>query len=200
MPEKSNNLPVTKRYITTHSTEGESVFISHSQIPEYIPSKPISDDGYIALLYATVTNPVAVDDENDVQAYDEFLHTSPGLTTPLGTVLRTIDLRPGKTTPMHRTVSVDYGVVLEGEVDLILDSGQSRILRRGDVSIQRGTAHSYRNRSDTEWCRLLFVFLPMQKLNIKGRDLDQEVYDEHYDKESGSEDGSQAGNGKEKTS
>lgn len=176
------------------------MFISHSQIPEYIPSKPISDDGDIALLYATVSNPVSVDDEIDVQAYDEYLHTSPGLTTSLGTVLRTIDLHPGKTSPMHRTVSVDYGVVLEGEVDLILDSGQSRTLRRGDVSIQRGTAHSYRNRSDTEWCRMLFVFLPMQKLTIKGRDLDQEVYDEHYDHDTGSENESQGGNGNGKGS
>lgn len=34
---------------------------------------------------------------------------------------------------MHRTVSIDYGVVLEGEIELTLDSGESRIMRRGDV-------------------------------------------------------------------
>jgi hypothetical protein len=42
---------------------------------------------------------------------------------------------------------------------------------------------------------MLFVFLPMQKLSIKGRDLDTEVYDEHYDRESGSDDESQGENG-----
>lgn len=180
---KSNDLPDIRRYITAHSTDGESVFLSHTQIPEYIPSKPAGEDGDIALVYTTSTMPVVLDDEEDVADYDDFLHTPPGLTTSQGTVMRTIDLRPGKVTPMHRTVSIDYGVVLEGEVDLILDSGQSRILRRGDVSIQRGTAHSYRNRSTTEWVRMLFTFMPIQKLNIKGKDLDAEVYDEQFDQE-----------------
>lgn len=180
---KPNDLPDIRRYITAHSTDGESVFLSHTQIPEYIPSKPAGEDGDIALVYTTSATPVVLDNEEDVADYDDFLHTPPGLTTSQGTVMRTIDLRPGKVTPMHRTVSIDYGVVLEGEVDLILDSGQSRILRRGDVSIQRGTAHSYRNRSTTEWVRMLFTFMPIQKLNIKGKDLDAEVYDEQFDQE-----------------
>ncbi|EAW12258.1 cupin domain-containing protein [Aspergillus clavatus NRRL 1] len=184
MSQKPNNLPSIKRFITTHSSDGESIFLSHAQIPDYIPSKPISDDGDIALLYTTVTNPVSIDDENDIAIYDEFLHTSPGLTTSLGTVLRTIDLRPGEMTPMHRTVSVDYAIVVEGEVEIILDSGESRSMRRGDVCVQRGTAHSCKNRSTTEWCRMMFVFLPMLKITIKGHDMSEEVYDEQYDEDS----------------
>lgn len=177
-----NNLPYIHRYITTHSAEGEAVFVSHSQIPDYMPSKPAGGDGEIALLYATTNVPISIDDEADIAMYDEFLHQPPGLTTGQGTVFRLIDLRPGKITPMHRTVSLDYGVVLEGEVDLILDSGASRHMRRGDVSVQRGTAHSFRNRSNSEWCRMLFVFLPMQKITIKGKEMGEEVYDEGYDK------------------
>lgn len=185
-PHKDNDLPYIHRYITTHSTDGEAVFVSHSQIPDYIPSKPAGEDGEIALLYATTSVPASIDDEADVAMYDEFLHQPPGLTTGQGTVFRLIDLRPGKVTPMHRTVSLDYGVVLEGEVDLILDSGADRHMYRGDVSVQRGTAHAFRNSSDTEWCRLLFVFLPIQQLTIKGRPMEAEVYDEPYEK-SGSE-------------
>lgn len=177
----ANNLPYIHRYITTHSADGEAVFVSHSQIPDYMPSKPAGEDGEIALLYATTTVPISIDDEADIAQYDEFLHQPPGLTTG-GTVFRLIDLRPGKTTPMHRTVSLDYGVVIEGEVDLILDSGESRHMRRGDVSVQRGTAHSFRNRSDSNWCRMLFVFLPMQKIIIKGKEMGEEVYDEPYEK------------------
>lgn len=184
---RKKDLPDIRRYITTHSTEGEAVFLSHSQIPEYIPSKPIADEGDIALLFATVTHPIIVEDETDLSAYDDLLHTSPGLTTPQGTVLRTIDLRPKSKTPMHRTVSLDYGIILEGEVDLILDSGQTRTMKRGDICIQRGTAHSFRNRSQTEWCRLLFVFLPMKTINIKGRDLEEEIYDEGFDETDGNE-------------
>lgn len=180
---KPNNLPDIHRYITAHSPEGESVFLSHTQLPDYIPSRPAGEDGDIALLYATSGTPVVLDDEVDVAEYDDYLHTPPGLTTPQGTVVRTIDLRPGKITPMHRSVSLDYGVVLEGEVDLILDSGQSRVLKRGDVSVQRGTAHSFRNCSNTEWVRMLFVFLPIHKMTIQGKDMDPEVYDEEFDKE-----------------
>jgi quercetin dioxygenase-like cupin family protein len=182
---KENNLPHIHRYITTHSTDGEAVFVSHAQIPDYMPSKPAGEDGEIALLYATTSTPTNVDDEADIAMYDEFLHQPPGITTEAGTVFRMVDLRPGKVTPMHRTVSVDYGIVLNGEVDLILDSGASRLLRRGDVCVQRGTAHCFRNMSSTEWCRMLFVFLPMHMITIKGKDLDMEVYDEPYEKPDG---------------
>ena len=40
---------------------------------------------------------------------------------------------------MHRTQSLDFGVVLEGEIELVLDSGETRLLKRGDVAVQRGT-------------------------------------------------------------
>lgn len=183
MPDsKANDLPLIHRYITTHSTDDEAVFVSHAQIPDYMPSTPAGEDGEIALLYATTSIPTNADAEADIAMYDELLHQPPGLTTGSGTVFRMIDLRPGKVSPMHRTVSLDYGIVVEGEVDLILDSGARRYLRRGDVCVQRGTAHSFRNRSETEWCRMLFVFLPLQMLNVKGKDLTEEVYDEPYEK------------------
>jgi len=46
---------------------------------------------------------------------------------------------------MHRTVSLDYGIVLEGDVELVLDSGEKRAMKQGDVAIQRGTNHAWRN-------------------------------------------------------
>lgn len=184
---KENNLPHIRRYITTHNTDGEAVFVSHAQVPDYMPSKPAGEDGEIALLYATTITPINVDDEADIAMYDEFLHQPPGLTTEAGTTFRMLDIRPGKFTPMHRTVSLDYGVVVDGEVELILDSGASRLMHRGDVCVQRGTAHSFKNKSATEWCRMLFVFLPMDMLTINGKAMNMEVYDEPYDKADGEE-------------
>ena len=58
---------------------------------------------------------------------------------------------------MHRTETVDYGVVLSGEIDLILDTGSVR-LQTGDVVIQRGTNHAWGNNSGRP-CRMLFVLL-----------------------------------------
>ena len=58
---------------------------------------------------------------------------------------------------MHRTQSIDYGIVIEGEMTLVLEAGETR-LRRGDVVIQRGTNHAWANRSGRP-CRMLFVLI-----------------------------------------
>lgn len=58
---------------------------------------------------------------------------------------------------MHRTESVDYGVVIEGELTLVLDEGEVQ-LRPGSVVVQRGTNHAWANRSGVP-CRMLFVLV-----------------------------------------
>jgi uncharacterized cupin superfamily protein len=58
---------------------------------------------------------------------------------------------------MHRTESIDYGIVLEGEITLIVDEGET-IVRAGDIVIQRGTNHGWANRSGKN-CRIAFVLI-----------------------------------------
>ena len=58
---------------------------------------------------------------------------------------------------MHRTETVDYGIVLEGEVTLILDVGET-LVRAGDIVIQRGTNHGWANRSGRH-CRIAFILI-----------------------------------------
>jgi mannose-6-phosphate isomerase-like protein (cupin superfamily) len=58
---------------------------------------------------------------------------------------------------MHRTESVDYGIVIEGEMTLVLDEGEV-LLKPGSVVIQRGTNHAWANRS-AQPCRMLFVLI-----------------------------------------
>jgi mannose-6-phosphate isomerase-like protein (cupin superfamily) len=69
-----------------------------------------------------------------------------------GHLLRTLDVYPlkagGKRTMMHRTRTLDYVVVIEGELVLILDDSEVT-LKTGDVVVQRGTDHAWENRSDT---------------------------------------------------
>jgi quercetin dioxygenase-like cupin family protein len=76
---------------------------------------------------------------------------------------------------MHRTVSLDYGCVLEGEVELLLDSGEKRTMKRGDVAIQRGTMHQWINHSKTQWTRMLFVLQESKPLQIAGENLDERL-------------------------
>jgi Cupin domain len=58
---------------------------------------------------------------------------------------------------MHRTETIDYGIMLEGELTLILDEGET-IVRAGDIVIQRGTNHGWANRSGKR-CRIVFVLI-----------------------------------------
>ena len=58
---------------------------------------------------------------------------------------------------MHRTETIDYGIVLEGEIVLILDEEET-VCRQGDIVIQRGTNHGWANRSDRN-CRIAFILI-----------------------------------------
>jgi quercetin dioxygenase-like cupin family protein len=58
---------------------------------------------------------------------------------------------------MHRTETIDYGIVLEGEVTLIMDEGET-VVRAGDIVVQRGTNHGWANRSGRH-CRIAFILI-----------------------------------------
>jgi hypothetical protein len=61
---------------------------------------------------------------------------------------------------MHRTETIDYGIVLEGEVTLLMDEGET-VVRAGDIVIQRGTNHGWSNRSGRN-CRIAFILIDGQ--------------------------------------
>ncbi|MFV0383155.1 cupin domain-containing protein [Paracoccus sp. (in: a-proteobacteria)] len=62
---------------------------------------------------------------------------------------------PGRHPLMHRTESIDYGIVLDGQIVLLLDDSEV-VLERGDMVVQRGTIHAWTNRSD-RITRMLFI-------------------------------------------
>jgi len=68
---------------------------------------------------------------------------------------------PPRHPAIHRTRTLDYVVVLEGEIDLLLDDGEVRLVA-GDVVIQQGTNHAWINRGDST-CRLAMVFIDAQE-------------------------------------
>ena len=61
---------------------------------------------------------------------------------------------------MHRTETIDYGIILEGELVLIVDDGETTV-RTGDIVIQRGTNHGWANRSEKN-CRIAFILIDGQ--------------------------------------
>ncbi|KAF1991856.1 cupin domain-containing protein [Aulographum hederae CBS 113979] len=166
-------LPKVHRFITTHNSEGKAVFSDAFDEESKIDALP--DDMGFALSYSTQGFPVDLNSDADLKVYDKYLNSAPGLVISNGTVLRHVDFQPGITCAMHRTVSLDYGVVLEGEVEAVLDSGETRLLKRGDVCIQRGTMHAWRNTSKDNWARMMFVLQECKPLELGGQKLGEEL-------------------------
>ncbi len=176
MPEQ-NNLPHPNRFITTHNEDGKAII--DTTLPAEAPFYSIGGpgDALFAQCYVTSTFPVNITEGADTTAYSNFLASPPGLTVSGGTVLRYVDMPPGALSPMHRTVSLDYGVVLEGAVELVLDSGETREMRRGDICVQRATMHAWRNLSQTEWARMLYILQPVTKVVAGGKEVGEDYGD-----------------------
>jgi len=82
----------------------------------------------------------------------DSVFASPGF-DPVAAVQENLAVSPGlaelfEPDGMHQTPTVDYGIVLDGEVWIELDDGRSELLRRHDVVVQNGTRHAWRNKSD----------------------------------------------------
>ena len=84
-----------------------------------------------------------------------------------GTIFRIVEYRPGVAPRRHRTETVDYAVVLSGEIDMQLDDSTVH-LRAGDVLVQQGTMHDWVNRG-TVPCVIAFVLVPAKPVERDGK-------------------------------
>lgn len=87
-------------------------------------------------------------------------------TDPNGSVFRIVKYDPGVAPRNHRTESVDYAVVMAGEIDMELDDGVVVRLKQGDVLVQRGTIHNWVNRG-TEPCIIGFVLIAAKPIEFE---------------------------------
>ena len=158
MPD-SKHLPQISRYITGHNREGLSVITSISEKP---PLSQHTGGIEISQIYATQGFPANLEDDQDIKVYEHLVENPRGIVVSNGTACRIVDLPPNHTAPLHRSMSVNYNTVIEGEVELFLDSGETRLLKRGDTIIQRAVNHGWRNPSKTSWARMTAVVIPAQ--------------------------------------
>ncbi|KAI1356625.1 hypothetical protein F5Y01DRAFT_301466 [Xylaria sp. FL0043] len=162
----------TVRHVTGHNAEGKGIFLSTDDGDHH---RIIGDKQAIGnILYSTNETPADLNGDVDLKYAKE---NEPGLHVHNGSVCRMIDFGPNVLSPMHRAVSLDYGVVLEGEFKLILDSGEERIMRQGDVSVNRSSAHQWHNitGNGTMPGRMLFILLDCKPVVINGVALGQEL-------------------------
>lgn len=138
-----------RRIVTGHRGDGLAIIKSDSVIaPQPVPS----GDATFAKLWVTQTSPADNTDERDGATL------ASGLTCMDGSVLRIVDILPGKVSPMHKTNSIDYGIVLWGEMEMRLDSGEATRLKPGDIVVQRGTNHAWAN-VGASVARMAFVLI-----------------------------------------
>jgi quercetin dioxygenase-like cupin family protein len=140
-----------RRVVTGHDAAGRSVVLSDGPAPR---SQARADGATFHDLWTTAAMPAPIDLVELEDPGGRWQTIAPG---PNGTVLRVVELPPGGRSPMHRTQTIDYGIVLSGEVYLVLDDSEVA-LGAGDIVIQRGTDHAWDNRSAAP-ARMLFILL-----------------------------------------
>jgi quercetin dioxygenase-like cupin family protein len=140
-----------RRVVTGHDADGRSVVLADGPTPKShsIPGATFHE------LWNTTQSPAPVAPAEPREPTERPLVTPPD---PNGTIIRIVDLEPRSRSPMHRTETIDYGIVLAGQVTLVLDDGSETALRVGDVVVQRGTDHAWANTSD-EPARMVFVLV-----------------------------------------
>jgi mannose-6-phosphate isomerase-like protein (cupin superfamily) len=173
--------PIT-RIVTAHAPDGRSIVAEAGPLPTVVEIAAIPGTVFHEV-WSTGEAPVPVDNGADPTLgplvlsppaggtrfrfvdippdTDEFLSTGAGRMeeafSQIGERHASTVQRNSPHPLMHRTESVDYGIVIEGEMTLVLDDGEVQ-LKPGSVVIQRGTNHAWANRSGRT-CRMLFVLI-----------------------------------------
>jgi quercetin dioxygenase-like cupin family protein len=139
-----------RRIVTGHDASGKSVVLSDAPAPKTL------DVGTAAFheVWIADQTPVPIG-AGEPEPTDRPVRTPPPAN---GVLVRYTEMAPGAESPMHRTESLDVGVVLEGETWLLLDDGSQTRVGPGDVVIQRATNHAWANRSDRP-VRMVFAMI-----------------------------------------
>jgi mannose-6-phosphate isomerase-like protein (cupin superfamily) len=171
--EEGQELPPVRRIVTGLNQAGQSVFVADGPPPNRL-LRPRMPGAYV--LWATGEG--AAEGGDPAPAGHEF-----GFHSKHGSLLRVVDFPPDHSYDQHRltemlddngvrvqgearhfwfhkTASLDYAIVLEGEIYAMMDEGET-LMRAGDILIQRATNHSWSNRSAAV-CRMAFVLLDLE--------------------------------------
>ncbi len=170
-----------RRVVTTHDTQGRAVVSMDGAAPN-AKLRQAAGGLISTLIWATDETPADIDAGTDRAARDM------GVPPPdCGTVFRVVDFppmgdaagvdhgavlkemgiapaaagQPARSPFMHRTRSIDYAMVLSGEIVMVMDDSEV-VLRAGDTLVQQGTNHAWENRGK-DWCRVAFVLVDAKK-------------------------------------
>jgi quercetin dioxygenase-like cupin family protein len=159
MTSEQSEFPPIRRVVTGH--DRRDIAKAMLDGPATNAKRP-SSQSVSTLIWSTDRMPTDIsagEDFEDMGA--RILGTPP---PPNGTRFCVIDFAPGNAPRMHRTETLDYVIVLEGEIEMDMDDSTVK-LKAGDVLVQRGTNHAWANRSDRR-ARVAFVLIDAEPLGI----------------------------------
>ncbi len=159
MSDNKRDYPPIRRVVTGHdSNDVAKVLIDSAATNTKYPSL-----GTVStMIWCTDQTPAAIPVGMDIEdTGTRILGTPPPAN---GTRFAVIDFLPGNAPHLHRTETIDYVIVLEGEIDMDMDES-TVTLKAGDVMVQRGTNHAWANRSGAR-ARVAFVLIDAQPIGI----------------------------------
>ena len=151
--------PPIRRIVTGHDAREIAKVITDGPATNWKSGSP----GTVStLIWSTDSTPADISVGETIEDLGaRLLGTAPPAN---GTRFAVIDFPPGNSGRMHRTETIDYVIVISGEIDMDMDNSTVR-LKAGDVMVQRGTHHAWVNRG-TERARLAFVLIDATPLGI----------------------------------
>ena len=154
--------PSIRRVVTGHDEQGKAKVLIDEVCSHYRQGRP---NGFVCNVWTTDTSPANNDGHADAGKRE-------GKFTVIenGTVFRILDFHPGVQQRVHRTDSIDYIVVMSGEIDMELESGEEVHLKAGDVMVQRGTVHNWINRG-TQTCVMAVILVHAKPVEAAGQTL-----------------------------
>lgn len=138
-----------RRVVTGHDTDGKAVVRIDDRGANQSSGRP---NMTAQVIWTSDDLPVGFSEDGDDKGARKI-----GTTVPGGAVFRVVEFQPGVAPRNHRTDSVDFAVVMAGEIDMEMDDTVVH-LKAGDVLVQRGTIHNWVN-NGTEPCVIAFSLI-----------------------------------------
>jgi quercetin dioxygenase-like cupin family protein len=151
-----------RRVVTGHNAAGKAIVLSD----EVVVGPPEMAPGIEGMpLWTTEGFPAGNDGDKDTK--DDVA----GITKPNGTVFTLVTFGPGCTELPHRTSSIDYGIIVSGEIDMAVEDGAPVHLKAGDVYVQRGTMHTWINHGSGP-CTIAVAIIDAKPVEAGGKTLE----------------------------
>jgi mannose-6-phosphate isomerase-like protein (cupin superfamily) len=159
---------VVRRIVTGHDANGKAVVASDERLTAV--SRRIGANITGCEMWSTDRMPVDNSAAADAAQRAGFVKRYNYVGSGQGTAFRITEWAPGHARFTHRTETVDYAILLSGEIDMELDNGETVHLKPGDVVVQRGTVHTWINRGSVP-AVTAFILIDAKPAEINGEEL-----------------------------